>query len=227
MAEQKRSGSRAKADGLPELRLLSEAAWLADWTGKVRQTVTTPSRTTNGLAFGNDHRWVVANAPPNGVFEVDRQSRLVSHRQIPLGPAGDGGGSHGAQWGKGKLWIAALWLRAYVRVDAATWAPEFVIPFYLSPERNGYQDITVEGDTVWQMVGNDCRRYGDFGPAQVRYELATGRVAEVVEFLSASCDPHGQALWDGRLIRCDAGIHPGWPNRDSPTAGWVFQIDLV
>ncbi|MFN7647717.1 MAG: hypothetical protein ACK58M_04085, partial [Acidobacteriota bacterium] len=75
IAEQKLSGSQAKAYGLPEPRSLSEAAWLVDWNGKVRQTVTTPSRNTSGLAFGNDHLWMVANAPPNGVFEVDRRSR--------------------------------------------------------------------------------------------------------------------------------------------------------
>jgi hypothetical protein len=227
IAEQKLSGSQAQAYGLPEPRSLSEAAWLVDWNGKVRQTVTTPSRNTSGLAFGHDHLWMVANAPPYGVFEVDRQSRLISHRQIPLGPADNGGGCHGAQWDKGKLWIAALRLRANVRVDPATWTPEFVIPFYQTPERSRYHDITVEGDTLWQIVGNDCRRYEDFRPALVRYELATGRVVEVVEFLNQSCDPHGLALWDGKLISCDAGIHPGWPNRDSPTAGWVFQIDLV
>ena len=28
-----------------------------------------------------------------------------------------------------------------------------------------------------------------------------------------------------RLISCDAGIHPGWPNGDSPHAGWVFKIE--
>ena len=45
--------------------------------------------------------------------------------------------------------------------------------------------------------------------------------------LPNSCDPHGLAMHDGKLISCDAGIHPGWPNNDSPTAGWIFQIDLV
>ncbi|MCX6585746.1 MAG: hypothetical protein NTX13_04095 [Acidobacteria bacterium] len=66
IAEQKLSGSQAQAYGLPEPRSLSEAAWLVDWNGKVRQTVTTPSRNTSGLAFGNDHLWMVANAPPYG-----------------------------------------------------------------------------------------------------------------------------------------------------------------
>jgi hypothetical protein len=34
-------------------------------------------------------------------------------------------------------------------------------------------------------------------------------------------------MHDGALISCDAGIHPGWPVNDSPTAGWIFQIDFV
>ena len=50
---------------------------------------------------------------------------------------------------------------------------------------------------------------------------------ETVDFVPDSCDPHGLAMHDGKLISCDAGIHPGWPNNDSPTAGWIFQIDFV
>jgi hypothetical protein len=61
----------------------------------------------------------------------------------------------------------------------------------------------------------------------VRHDLETGRVLEIVEFLPGSSDPHGLAIHDGKFLSCDAGIHPGWPNRDSPTAGWIFQIDFV
>jgi hypothetical protein len=34
-------------------------------------------------------------------------------------------------------------------------------------------------------------------------------------------------MHNGTLIGCDAGIHPGWPNFDSPTSGWIFRIDLA
>lgn len=81
-AEQKLSGSQAQADGLPEPRSQSKAARLVFWNGRVRQTVSTPSRNTSGLAFGNNPGWMVANVPPNGVFEGDRQ--------IPLEPTGQG-----------------------------------------------------------------------------------------------------------------------------------------
>jgi hypothetical protein len=153
-------------------------------------------------------------------------SKLVSHRQIPLGPANDGGGSHGAHWQDGKLWIASLRLRGNVRVDPKTWEPEFMIPFYQAPDKVRYHDITWDDGTIWQVVGNDSKRYGEYRPSLVRYEAATGKVLETVDLVPNSCDPHGLAMHDGKLISCDAGIHPGWPNNDSPTAGWIFQIDF-
>ena len=211
----------------PEPKSLTEAAWLVDWNGKLLKTVTTPSRNTSGMAVGGGYVWMVANAPPEGVFQVDMNSRLVSHRQIPLGPADDGGGCHGALWHEGKLWIASLRLRGNLRVDPKTWEPEFLIPFYQAPDRVRYHGIAWDDGTIWQIVGNDCKRYSEYRPCLVRYDAATGKVLETVDFVPNSCDPHGLAMHDGKLISCDAGIHPGWPNNDSPTAGWIFQIDFV
>ena len=227
IAEQKMSGAQAAAYHLPEPDSLTEAAWLVDWNGKLLKTVTTPSRNTSGMAVGGGYVWMVANASPNGVFQVDMNSRLVSHRQIPLGPANDGGGCHGALWREGKLWIASLRLRANLRVDPVTWQPEFLIPFYQAPDRVRYHGIAWDDGCIWQVVGNDCKRYSDYRPCLVKYDAVTGKVLETVEFLPNSCDPHGLAMYDGKLIGCDAGIHPNWPNKDSPTAGWIFQIDFV
>jgi hypothetical protein len=95
IGEQKLSGSQAVSYHLPEPKSLTEEAWLVDWNGKLLKTVTTPSRNTSGMAVGGGYVWMVANAPPEGVFQVDMNSQLVSHRQIPLGPANDGGGCHG------------------------------------------------------------------------------------------------------------------------------------
>ena len=227
IAEQKLTGAQANRYGMQEPKSLTEIAWLVDWNGKVLRTVKTPSRNTSGMAVGDGYVWMVANAPPQGVFQVDMNSKLISHRQIPLGPADDGGGSHGAQWDNGKLWISALRLRANVRVDVKTWTPEFIIPFYQAPDRVRYHDITIDNGSMWQVVGNNCTSWKDYRPALVRYDLATGRAVETVDFVEGSCDPHGLAMKDGRLISCDAGIHPDWPNRDSPTAGWVFEIEFV
>ncbi len=228
IAEQKLTGAQAAAYKLPEPKSLVEKCWLVDWNGKLLKTVDTPSRNTSGMAAGGGYIWMVANAPPQGVFQVDMNSKLISHRQIPLGPANDGGGSHGAHWQDGKLWISALRLRGNIRVDPKTWAPEMMIPFYQSfPDRVRYHDITIDNGTMWQVVGNDSKRFSEGKPGLVRYDLATGRMIETADFVAGSCDPHGLAMHDGKLIACDAGIHPGWPNNDSPTAGWIFQIDFI
>jgi hypothetical protein len=227
IAEQKLSGAQAASYKLPEPKDLTEACWLVDWKGKLLKTVNTPSRNTSGMTVGGGYVWMIANAPPQGVFQVDMNSKVISHRQIPLGAPNDGGGCHGAMWQDGKLWIAALRLRGLLRVDPKTWEPEFMIPFYQAPQRNRYHGMAWDNGTIWQVVGNDSTRYSEFKPGLVRYEAATGKVLETVDFVPNSCDPHGLAMHDGKLISCDAGIHPGWPNNDSPTAGWIFQIDFV
>lgn len=228
IGEQKLNGAQAKAYGLPEPADLTEHAWLVDWNGKVLKTVKTPSRNTSGMAVGGGYVWMIANAAPNGVFQVDMNSKLVSHRQIPLGGADGGGGSHGGHWQDGKLWISSLRLRGNVRVDPKTWQPEFMIPFYQSfPNWVRYHDITWDNGTIWQVIGNDSTGHKDYRPGLVRYDASNGRVLEVVELVPGSSDPHGLVMHDGKLIACDAGIHPNWPNNDSPTAGWIFQIDFV
>src|SRR5437870_5853628 len=102
---------------MPEPKSLSENAWLVDWNGKLLKTVTTPSRNTSGMAYGGGCVWMGANAPPEGVFQVDMNSHVVSHHQIPLGAANDGGGCHGLMWHEGKLWIVANRIRGILRVD--------------------------------------------------------------------------------------------------------------
>jgi hypothetical protein len=227
IGEQKLSGPQAASYKLAEPKSLTENAWLVDWNGKVIKTVTTPSRNTSGMAVGGGYVWMIANAPPQGVFQVDMNSKLVTHRQIPLGPANDGGGSHGGHWQDGKLWISSLRLRGNLRVDPKTWEPEFMIPFYSAPGRDRYHDITWDNGTMWQVVANNSTRYADSHPGLVRYDGSTGKVLETADFVDGSCDPHGLAMHEGKLIGCDAGIHPGWANYDSPTAGWIFQIDFV
>jgi len=227
IAEQKLSGAQAISYHVDEPKDLSEKAWLVDWNGKVLKTVTTPSRNTSGMAYGGGYIWMVANAPPEGVFQVDMNSKLISHRQIPLGPPNDGGGCHGAMWHDGKLWISALRLRGILRVDPTTWAPEFMIPFYQAPGRMRYHATAWDNGAIWQNTGNDSKNYAEGRPGLVKYDAATGQVLETVDFVPNSSDPHGLAMHDGALISCDAGIHPGWPNNDSPTSGWIFRIDFI
>jgi hypothetical protein len=169
-----------------------------------------------------------ANTEPNGFFQVDMNSRQVSHRQIPLGPAHDGGGCHGAQWHEGKLWIVANRLFALLRVDPETWAPEFMIPIYHPPEASRWHDMTFDKDgAIWQVTGNHSTDFAEGRPGLVKYDAATGRVLETAEFLPGSADPHGLEWHDGALISCDAGLHPGWKDHDSPTSGAIFRLDFV
>jgi hypothetical protein len=227
IGEQKLSGAMASAYHLPEPKSLTEEAWLVDWKGKLLKTVPTPSRNTSGMAVGGGFVWMGANAPPEGVFQVDMNSKLVSHRQIPLGTATDGGGCHGVMWNEGKLWIVANRLRGILRVDPATWQPEFMIPIYQAEGRNRYHGIAWDNGAIWQITGNDSKGFADGRAGLVKYDAATGRVLELADFLPGSADPHGLAMHDGALISCDAGIHPGWPNLDSPSSGWIFRIDFV
>jgi hypothetical protein len=227
IAEQKLTGEQAKQYGIPPAKDLSEAAWLVDWNGKVLKTVMTPSRNTSGMAVGGGYVWMGANAAPGGIFQVDMNSKLISHRQIPLGPADDGGGCHGVMWHDGKLWISALRLRGLLRVDPTTWTPEFLMPFYQGPGVARYHATAWDNGAIWQVTGNNSKSYAEGRPGLVKYDAATGRVLEVVDFAPGSADPHVLAMHNGSLISCDAGIHPNWPTNDSPTSGWIFRIDIA
>jgi hypothetical protein len=39
--------------------------------------------------------------------------------------------------------------------------------------------------------------------------------------------PAGLGFYKGVFIGCDAGHHPGWPDKDGPGAGWIFRIDPI
>jgi hypothetical protein len=205
-----------------------EAAWQVDWnSGKLLRTVMTHCRNTSGMAWGDNDVWMAANDAPYGIFQVDLTGRELSHRQIPLSLDGHGGGCHGLQWDNGKLWIAALRLGGVLRVDPVTWAPEAFIPV-ASQEKPRLHDITIDANgDLWVVTGTNARSYAEARPGLNKYDGKTGRLAMTVDFEPNSCDPHGLAFHNGQLISCDAGNHPGWKEKESPTSGWIFRIDLV
>ena len=191
----------------------SDNACLVDRNGKLLKTVKTESKNTSGMAWGGGYIWMAANAAPNGIFQTDLNSRTISHRQIPLG----GGGCHGVEYVDGKLWIAALRLRGILRVDAKTWEPEFMIP-YAVPRAHG---LAWDNGAIWMVTGNEQ------GAGLIKYEAATGKPLETVQFDELYPDPHGLALREGTLYTCDAGIHPGWPDNKSPASGYICRIEIV
>ena len=204
-----------------------EAAWLVDWNGKLLKTVLTHSRNTSGMAYGDGCIWMGANAEPFGIFQVDMNARQLSHRQIPLSPDGRGGGTHGVKWHDGKLWIAALRLGGILRVDPKTWIPEVLIRVS-SPERPRLHDVAFDNEGhIWVVTGNNSARYEESKAGLNKYDGKTGALLMTVEFAPGSCDPHGLVWHDGRLISCDAGIHPGWKGNESPHTGYIFSIDIA
>jgi len=228
IAQQKLSVLQAGLWHEPVPKDRNEAAWLVDWNGKLLRTVTTQSRNTSGMAYGLGCVWMGANTEPQGFFQTDLDSNLVRHLQIPLGPPDNGGGCHGAQWHEGKLWIVANRTHGNLRVDPVTWAPEFIIPIYTTDELKRWHDITFDDQGyLWQVNGNDSFHYAGGKPGLIKYNASTGEVLELVEFEPGSCDPHGLEFHDGALISCDAGVHPGWKDLDSPSSGWIFRIDLL
>ena len=227
IGQQKVTAASAKTYNLPLEKDPEEAAWLVDWSGKLVKTVTTNSRNTSGLAYGDGCVWMGANAEPFGIFQVDMNGRQVSHRQIPLSIDGRGGGTHGVKWHNGKLWIAALRLGGILRVDPQTWVPEVLIRVS-SPERPRLHDVAFDNEgNIWVVTGNNSASYAEGSAGLNKYDAKTGQLLMTVEFAPGSCDPHGLVWHEGRLISCDAGIHPGWRGMESPHSGYIFSIELA
>jgi hypothetical protein len=205
----------------------NEAAWLVDWNGKLLKTVMTPSRNTSGMAYGAGCVWMGANSEPLGIFQVDMNSKLISHRQIPLSIDGSGSGCHGVKYHNGKLWIAALRLGGILRVDPKTWVPEVLIRAS-SEEKPRLHDVCFDNEgNIWVVTGNNSTSYAEGKAGLNKYDGKTGQLLMTVDFAPGSCDPHGLDWHDGKLVSCDAGIHPGWKARESPHSGYIFSIELV
>jgi hypothetical protein len=207
---------------------LHEMAWLMDDKGGIKKTVTTEGRNTSGFAVGNNSLWVGCNsAGHNGVVQTSMDSKTLSHRQVPFGPPQDGGGIHGLDFHNGKLWIAALRLRAAVRIDPVTWNTELMLPFPAGFDRFHGCAYDASNDTVLVITGNNSTSYATGTPGIARLDAKTGNMVEVIDFEKGTCDPHGLTFHQGKLISCDAGLHPGWPLWDSPYAGAIFQINIA
>jgi hypothetical protein len=230
-------------DGAPE------KAWLLDFKdGKVLREVTTNSKNTSGGVWGGGYLWSGANGisiknhpnpPVNGIFQTDMSGKQISWRQIPFGPKDDGGSCHGMGWEDGKLWIYANRLETLMRIDAKSWQVDFMFP--VTREIGRLHGIEYDNGAIWQVCGAQDPKvvgYEGYTPGLVKYDARTGAVLEIVDFVPGSCDIHDVTVWNGQLYGVDAGEHPGWPieakyerpgfpGLNSPSAGYVFRIDLI
>jgi len=227
IGQQKATAQNAQSYGVPVDPAPGEAAWLVDWNGKLLKTVTTNSKNTSGMAYGNKCIWMGANAEPYGIFQVDMDSKEIAHRQIPLALGGNGGGCHGVKWHEGKLWIAALRLGGILRVDPTSWTPEVLIRAS-SEEKPRLHDVAFDDEgNIWVVTGNNSQSYAEGKPGLNKYDGKTGQLVMTVDFAPGSCDPHGLVWHDGHLVSCDAGLHPNWKGMESPSSGYIFSINLV
>ena len=230
-----------------------ELAWLLDWNGKVLKTVTTRCANTSGMAYGAGYVWSGANGGsvinhPDpavyGIFQTDMDSKQISHRQIPFGPKNNGGATHGMSWQAdvGKIWIFANRLGGIIRIDPKSWEVDYFLRTITVPGWGRTHGITYDNGTILQVVGRQkegTTGYEGYTPGLQRYDIATGQVVEIIEFVPGSCDMHDVTIHKGQLYGVDAGEHPGWsidvpqfqrpgfPPLNSPSGGYVFRIDLI
>ncbi len=214
-----------------------ERLWLLDWKGQVQRTIISAAKDTSGVAFGDGKLWICADdVDTPGVFVTALDGSSLEHRQIPLGPLQKAGGCHGATWHDGHLWVTANRPRAILKIDPRSWTVDYLIPFGLPEGLTRYHGCAVLGDSMYMVSGGESRTYADGGFNLIRYDLATGVIREIYDFAPGSCDPHGLMAHEGKLYGCDSGFHPGWDRRydvaglgrrTSPTAGWIFSIELT
>ena len=231
-----------------------ESAWLVDWKGKLLHTVVTKCEDTSGMCYGNGFVWSGANGasvvnppdpPVNGVFQTDMNGKQISHRQIPFGPANNGGATHGMSWqqDEGKIWIASNRLQTIMRIDPKTWNVDYMFPTTRVPAlAERLHGIAYDNGFIWQVNGHQApgsTGYEGYTPGLIKYDIKTGQVVEQVVFEPGSCDMHDVTVNKGQLYGVDAGEHPGWsidkpeyqrpgfPPLNSPSGGYVFRIDLL
>jgi streptogramin lyase len=131
------------------------------------------------------------------------------------------------KWHNGKLWIASTRLGGIMRVDPTTWVPEVLIRVS-SDERPRLHDVAFDNEgSIWVVNGNNSTTYAEGRMGVNKYDPKTGQLLMTVLLEPGSCDPHGLVWHEGKLISCDAGIHPGWKANESPHSGYIFSIDLV
>ena len=189
IGQQKVTAQNAQTYNLPLDPDRDEAAWLVDWNGKLLKTIKTHSRNTSGMAYGDGCVWMGANADPYGIFQVDMNSKQISHRQIPLSIDGNGGGCHGVKWHNGKLWIAALRLGGILRVDPTTWVPEVLIRVS-SEEKPRLHDVAFDNEgNIWVVTGNNSTSYAEGKAGLNKYDGKTGQLLMTVDFAARIVRP--------------------------------------
>ena len=130
-----------------------------------------------------------------------------------------------------------------IRIDPKTWEVDYMIPDDAPARRlERLHGIAYDNGFIWQVTGHQkpgTQGYEGYTPGLIKYDIKTGKVVELVEFVPGSCDMHDVTVYDGQLYGVDAGEHPGWsidkpeyqhpgfPPLNTASACTVFKIDLI
>ena len=194
-----------------------------DWNGKVLKTYSSPSEVTSALAVSDTSLYVIANnetdypPPYTGVHNLDvTTGHLRWVKQIPLG----GGGTHGAQWHDGKLWIIANRLNCMIRVDPDSWTCDYAIRIRNdTPDTMRSHDMTFDDQGfIWLATANNSKSYAEGVEGMSKYDPKTGRGAGAGDAGAGLLRSARAGLLQGRLywLRCRSSprlARQGWPGR--------------
>lgn len=208
-------------------------AVLVDFNGKEIKRLHTPSFNVSGMAQGGGYIWIGHKL---GFYQVDIDTNEITHRDHPLTPPGNpSGNTHGMAWDDDnkKLWLADPQTGVIFRIDPKTFAPDRAIKidtaYFGRTHGIGYRDGFLY-QAAWRdnTPGVESTRYDMGLGGIIKYNINTGLPVLYIAFGPNSIDPHAVAVDKaGKIYICDAGLHPGIPERTPPYSGYVGTVTLL
>lgn len=216
------NGLETSREGLWIGEQYTDRAYLVDWNGKLLRSVQTESSNTSGIAYGAGYLWMAANGkalgrpakPTDATTGQIIQADPGTGQTVARYPVPGGGGVHGLEFAEGTLWITSLSLRKLSQVDPKDFRVIHQIPLHLDRAHG----------LAWDPPGIWCVHTSD--RVIQKLDAQHGRVLEQITFSPEDLEPHGLCMRDGSLYFCDAGIELKGTAKESPSAGYVFRIDL-
>lgn len=159
-------------------------------TGVVLERRPTPGCTTFAMA-GDPPPRRSPLAPPPLARPAGAPAAAVVPPRLTQAPHLRFQGAHGQEWHDGHLWTTSTSARAIYEIDPATWTVLRVLPTP-GPRPHG---LAFDGPSLWH---NDGDLHACF-----RYDLATNRVVERLQFADRDPLSHGLTIHGDTLWYCD------------------------
>ena len=190
-------------DGLYVMDQLSDNVYVVDETGRVLQTIHTPTENGSGITVGGGYLWTASNGETASrpyrstdthlgyIYKLDlKTGKAVDRYRTP-----DGGGIHGIEWDDGLMWVTAFNPKAIYLIDPSE-GFKIVRRFEVSlPRLHGLARV---GEGLW------CAHTTD--NVIVKYDIESGE--ELDRIVMNDNDPfvHGLSIRDGSLWYADANF---------------------